>query len=213
MSGLAGAAKAQVKYQTPLREAQRGRMRSRIVEAARSLFFARHFDTATMDEIALAAGIRRSTLYLHFRDKDEILLEVISEYGEKAKRVLATLPGPQPSPAQVARWVNRVARFVARHHAPLSIIVEVRRKQGFAATLAALTSDLIESLGTNNPRFLGTGSDQADPMRRARALMLLQELTYACEMHLEDRSAAEGRAMLAVAAEHFHAFLSGAEAG
>lgn len=208
MSVMAAEAKVQVKYQTPLREAQRDATRGRILDAARSLFFARHFDTATMDEIAVAAGLRRSTLYLHFRDKDEILLEVISDYGAKARQVLATLPGPEPTLSQVEQWVNRVARFIAKEHAPLSIIVEVRRRQGFAETLAALTNDLIESLGANNPCFLAAGRDFADPMARARSLMLLQELTYACEMHLEDRSSAEGRALLAIAAEDFHAFLS-----
>jgi AcrR family transcriptional regulator len=205
---MPGEAKMQVKYQTPLREAQRDLTRSRILDAARSLFFTQHFDTATMDEIALAAGLRRSTLYLHFRDKDEILLEVISAYGDKAKKVLATLPGPAPSLAQIRRWVSKVARFVAKERAPLSIVVEVRRRQGFASTLEVLTNDLLESLGSNNPCFRGTGSADAEPVRRARALMLLQELTYACEIHLEDSSAADGRALLQITAEDFHSFLN-----
>ena len=38
--------------------------------------------------------------------------------------------------------------------------------------------------------------------------MLLQELTYACEIHLEDTSDACGRQLLQVAAEDFHAFLA-----
>ncbi len=204
-----GAVQARIRYRTPLRDAQRDLMRARICNAARSLFFAQHFDTATMDGIAAAAGIRRSTLYLHFRDKDEILLEVISDYADKAKKVLATLPGPEPSRDQVGRWVSRVARFVAREQAPLSIIVEVRRRQGFAETLEALTSDLLASLGAHNPGFRTAGCENAEPLRRARALMLLQELTYACEVHAEDKLAADGRALLQIAADDFHAFLNG----
>lgn len=201
-------AKSPAKYQTPLREAQRDLTRSRIVNAARNLFYDQHFDTATMDEIALAAGLRRSTLYLHYKDKAEILLEVITEYGAKAKSMLATMPGPDPSLDQLYAWVRKVARFIAKERVPLSIIVEVRRKQAYTATLDVLTNELLDSLGANNAAFRYIGGAKADPARRARALMLLQELTYACEIHLEDTADACGRELLRVAAEDFHAFLS-----
>jgi AcrR family transcriptional regulator len=197
-----------VKYRTPLREAQRHLTRSRIVNAARNLFYDQHFDTATMEGIALAAGLRRSTLYLHYKDKAEILLEVITEYGAKAKSMLATMPGPHPSLPQMEAWVRKVARFIAKERVPLSIIVEVRRKRAYGATLDVLTNELLDSMGTNNPAFSGIGREKGDPARRARALMLLQELTYACEIHLEDTSEACGRALLRVAAEDFCRFLT-----
>ena len=200
---------AKTKYRTPLREAQREQMRNRILTAARDLFYDRHYDTSTMDDIAVAAGIRRSTLYLHYRDKAEILLEVITDYGGKARRILATLPGPQPSRAQVRTWVGDVASFIAKERAPLSIIVEVRRRKGFSAALDQLTDELLDSLGENNPRFRGAG---AAPAPRARALMLLQVLTYACEVYLEDPDNRCGQALLDVAAEDFHAFLAGQHA-
>lgn len=202
---------AKAKYRTPLREAQREQMRTRILTAARDLFYDRHYDTSTMDDIAVAAGIRRSTLYLHYKDKAEILLEVITDYGGKARRILATLPGPEPSLAQVRAWVGEVADFIAKERAPLSIIVEVRRRQGFTAALDQLTDQLLDSLGANNPRFRGAGAG-ASPARRARALMLLQVLTYACEVHLEDTGDRCGQALLQVAAEDFHAFLAGPRA-
>jgi len=200
-----------VKYQTPLRAAQRDLTRSRIVNAARNLFYDQHFDTATMDEIASAAGLRRSTLYLHYKDKSDILLEVITEYGAKATGILATLPGPDPTLAQIEGWVRKVARFIAKERVPLSIILEVRRKHAYAAVLDRLTDALLESLGGNNDGLRNVTGPQADPVRRARALMLLQELTYACEIYLEDRSDACGRALLEVAAEDFHAFLTRAK--
>lgn len=205
---MADDAKPPVKYRTPLREAQREQMRARILAAARDLFHGQHYDTTTMDDIAVAAGIRRSTLYLHYKDKAEILLEVITDYGGKAKGVLATLPGPQPSLAQVRDWVGAVAGFVAKERTPLSIIVEVRRRQGFSAVLGQLTNDLLNSLGEHNPRFRGSGAIDAPPARRAKALMLLQVLTYACEVHLEDPDDACGQALLDVAAADFHAFLT-----
>lgn len=201
-------AKTQIKYRTPLRAAQRDQMRGRIVNAARELFDQRHYDTTTMDEIAAAAGMQRSTLYLHYRDKAEILLELITEYGGKAKLVLAMLPGPEASLAAIRDWVDDVTAFIAGECVPLSIIVEVRRRQGFSETLEQLTNDLLGALGANNPRLRHVGGGDADPVRRARALMLLQELTYACEVYLEDTANPCGQALLQVAAADFHAFLN-----
>ena len=195
------------KYHTPLRQAQRDLTRSRIKNAARVLFFEKHYDTTTMEEIAEAAGLRRSTLYLHYKDKAEILVDIILEYTPKAKDVLATLPGPRPSLKSLHSWVKRVARFVARERAPLSIIQETRARSRDVAEFDKVIQELLSAIGTNNPIFEQATRADADPMLSARALMLLEELTYACGLFNEDAKDARGKALLKVAAEDFHAFL------
>jgi AcrR family transcriptional regulator len=114
--------KSERKYRTPLREAQRDLTRSRIKNAARDLFYESHFDVTTMDEIAAAAGLRRSTLYLHYKDKAEILAEVVSDYAPRAKAILATLPGPTPTVEQTKRWIKKVVAFVRKERVPLSAV-------------------------------------------------------------------------------------------
>ena len=62
--------------------AGRGRRRSAakheaITRAARSTFMARGFHGATMDDIALAAGASKATVYNHFADKAELFRTVI----------------------------------------------------------------------------------------------------------------------------------------
>jgi AcrR family transcriptional regulator len=197
-----------VKYNTPLRQAQRDLTRGRIKNAARTLFYERHYDSTTMDEIALAAGLRRSTVYLHYKDKAEILVDVIAEYTPKARAVLAMLPGPHPSLQQLSRWVRKVVTFVAEQRVPLSIILELRRTHQDTDMLEKLTHELLAGLAENNPPFREASREQASPMLRARGLILLQELTYACEMHLDDPSDARGKALLEVTAEDFFDFLS-----
>jgi AcrR family transcriptional regulator len=196
------------KYNTPLRQAQRELTRSRITNAARGLFYEKHYDTTTMDEIAGAAGLRRSTLYLHYRDKVEILLDIIAEYLPKAKAVLATLPGPAPATKDLDTWVKRVARFVAKERAPLSIIQEARARSKDAAAFDKITLELLCAIGTSNPLFIEAAGPNAAPMLRARALMLLEELTHACSMFAEDPTGAIAKALLRVAAEDFHWFLT-----
>ena len=198
----------QIKYNTPLRQAQRELTRSRIKNAARDLFYERHYDTTTMDEIALAAGLRRSTLYLHYKDKAEILSDVIADYAPKAKDSLAKLPGPRPSARQVQRWVKEVAQFVAKERVPLSIILEVWHNHANPDAMTKLTSELLAGLGTNNPSFGEAAQDNADPMLRARAVLLLQELTYSCEAYLNEPTSALTKAFFATTAEDFSAFLS-----
>jgi len=199
---------ASTKYNTPLRQAQRDLTRSRIKSAARTLFYETHYDSTTMDQIAVAAGLRRSTVYLHYKDKAEIMAEVIADYTPKARGVLAMLPGPHPTLAQLNLWVKKVTQVVAKELVPLSIILELRRTHQDTDALEKLTRELLAALGENNPPFREASQESASPMVRARGLMLLQGLTYACEIHLGDTHDARGKALLKVTAEDFFAFLS-----
>ncbi|MCB2076756.1 MAG: TetR/AcrR family transcriptional regulator [Novosphingobium sp.] len=200
--------KQQVKYRTPLRQAQRDLTRGRIKDAARNLFYEKHYDATTMDEIAAAAGLRRSTLYLHYKDKADILAEVIEDYAPRARDVLATLPGPAPTVKQVLRWIRKVAKFVAEERAPLSILLELRRDHAYTGTLEELTNLLLTGLGANNPQFAQAGMAKADPALRARGLLLLQQLTYSCELYLDDPADLRNKALFMVTAEDFAAFLA-----
>jgi AcrR family transcriptional regulator len=193
---------------TPLREAQRDLTRSRIKTAARDLFYEFHYDSTTMDEIAVAAGLRRSTLYLHYKDKAEILAEAIADYTPKARSILATLPGPAPTRQQLQRWIKEVAGFVANERMQLSIISELRRNRAHGKALAHLTRELLAGLGENNQPFRAAARENAEPTVYARSLLLLQELTYTCEVYLDEKSDAFGKAMLRVTADDFLAFLS-----
>lgn len=198
---------APIKYQTPLRQAQRDLTRSRIKDAARNLFYEHHFESTTMDDIAKAAGLRRSTLYLHYKDKAEILGEVISDYTPKARTALAKLPGPKPSRDQLTRWMNSVAKVVEVERVPLSIIMELRRNPAHKAVLDTLVVELMAGLGEKNPPFKEAASLDADPILRARALLLLQQLTYACELYLDMGGDKFGKAVVEVTVGDFHRFL------
>jgi|SRR5580658_2161648 AcrR family transcriptional regulator len=50
--------------------------RARIVEAAHAVFHRQGFRTATMDDIAKEVGVSKGALYLYFRTKTEILVQV-----------------------------------------------------------------------------------------------------------------------------------------
>jgi AcrR family transcriptional regulator len=56
--------------------------RRQIVEGARSMFLSRGFDAASMGDIAKAAGVSKGTLYVYFKDKDELFSAIM--HGECA---------------------------------------------------------------------------------------------------------------------------------
>lgn len=197
-----------VKYQTPLRQAQRDLTRSRIKEAARNLFYEHHFDTTTMDAIAVAAGLRRSTVYLHYKDKTEILADIVADYVPKAKAKLATLPSAKPTLDELRHWIGENIRFLEQERVPFSILVDLRANRAAAIDLNQLTLELMEGIGEVVPSFREAVAEDADPLVRARAMQLYLELTFACTIYLENPGDPYREAMIEITARDFHAYLS-----
>jgi len=76
--------------------AHRERQRRRILDAARKLFDEHGIDRVNMAEITAASGVRASTLYEYFANKDEIVWaivgEVLTEGAARAKKA-TEIPG------------------------------------------------------------------------------------------------------------------------
>jgi AcrR family transcriptional regulator len=53
--------------------------RRQIVEGARTVFRALGFDASSMGEIAKAAGVSKGTLYVYFKDKDELFQAIVEK--------------------------------------------------------------------------------------------------------------------------------------
>ncbi len=87
---------------TPAERAERAEA---IRAAARRLLDRRDFDTITMAEIARSAGLAKGTVFLYFRTKEEVFLdlaeEAVAQWGAALERGLAALP-ELPEPEVVA---------------------------------------------------------------------------------------------------------------
>jgi AcrR family transcriptional regulator len=81
-----------------LYRAHRERQRRRILAAAQELFDQRGIDRVTMGEIVSAAGIRASTLYEYFSNKDEIVWALVegfmTEGSERVQKSVEGVSGP-----------------------------------------------------------------------------------------------------------------------
>jgi AcrR family transcriptional regulator len=63
----------------PANETEDSAKRRQIVQGARSIFMAHGFDAASMGEIAKAAGVSKGTLYVYFKDKDELFKAIVEK--------------------------------------------------------------------------------------------------------------------------------------
>lgn len=98
--------------------------RSRILEAALEKFSAYGFSRTSMADIATTADMSRPALYLHFRNKEEILratLEnVLRQAFEKALDTLAPSRLDAPAGPKVeAAIANQLTGFLQRYHGDL----------------------------------------------------------------------------------------------
>lgn len=73
---------AELPQSRPVEAEEDNAKRRQIVDGARSVFLARGFDAASMGDIAKAAGVSKGTLYVYFKDKDELFGAIV--HGECA---------------------------------------------------------------------------------------------------------------------------------
>ena len=86
---------------------------SRIREEAIRLFAERGIDAVSMRDIADAVGIRPSTIYVHWRSRDDLVRELFFEgYGEYGRRVAAIAE----SGGNFAQRFEKVVRLICRLH-------------------------------------------------------------------------------------------------
>lgn len=187
---------------------RRAATRARICEAANSLFFEKGFAAVTMEQVALAADIQRSTLYLHFREKDDILAAIANSYTAKLRPVIVRLPGPVPTREEIADWVNEFAAFVSAERAATELLVSLSHLPkapepalAFGQALLAMMAERLAAIR----EALEPGND----MKRAWMIAVMDTLGWALCNHARNGVNTMSQARLAVAAEGLYHFVRG----
>lgn len=101
-----------------LRDEQKRRTRSSLLEAARRLFVARGYAGVTIDDITREVGCSRATFYLHFANKMDVLARISAETMEqRAAEVYRDLDAvlETGSRARFASWVRRALDWFDRN--------------------------------------------------------------------------------------------------
>lgn len=190
------------------RETRKDLTRAQICAAAKEVFFVRGFATPTMEQIAQAAGIQRSTLYTHFRDKEEILGAITQEYKLGVRRVVARLPGPVPSHEDIGRWVGEFADFAQEQRAPTELLVTASSTVHMPEPLKTFGIDFLEMLAARIPAFR-RALDSRDGLDHAWAMAALRELGWALCFHAQHGRNEDTQNRLAVATALLSRFVHG----
>ena len=64
-------------HDRPVADTDDSAKRRQIIDGARAVFLTRGFDAASMGDIAKAAGVSKGTLYVYFKDKDELFAAIV----------------------------------------------------------------------------------------------------------------------------------------
>jgi AcrR family transcriptional regulator len=148
------------------REAQREDLRERIVEAARDIVGEEGLDALSMRALGVRIGYSPATIYLHFRDKDELLRSVMEEgfkrLGAVVREEMSVLESEPSALDRLAATARGYARFALEStgyfHAMFKI-PGVARLEGCPVAESGTTGALGAPL---------TAGDAADLLRQAR---------------------------------------------
>jgi AcrR family transcriptional regulator len=129
-----------------LRQEHRDATRRRIVVAARKVFVKKGYAKATIDEITVAAGVSRATLYLHFDSKFALLTvateKLRAEAVEGARQLTDVLMrGDQ---GDLRRWIEWALRWYARNRAMALAGEEAERSEDKPTELERAALDCLE---------------------------------------------------------------------
>jgi AcrR family transcriptional regulator len=94
----------------PLKSARKAKgdghlRRAEILRAAERIFVAEGYEGATIRKIADEVGVSSTCLYMHFRDKDEILLEICTEVMEQLLELNNDIYARQIDPVERLRMM------------------------------------------------------------------------------------------------------------
>ena len=184
------------------------RTRARICSAARELFLNEGFNAVSVDQIAIAAGVGRSTLYSHFNDKNAILAAICDDYLASAVKVIEKLPGPRPSRRQIDRWIAEFAEFVLQERVPSLLLIGTGIGMGFPPVMHQFAVSIMQAYARQLPAF-AEAFESSECVAHARAIAVLRELSWALVFHVEEQGSIRAANMLEVAGDLLEQFIKG----
>jgi TetR/AcrR family fatty acid metabolism transcriptional regulator len=107
--------------------------RARILDAAIRVFARKGFFSAKVAEIAAEAGVADGTIYLYFKNKDDLLISLFEERMDALLGGMrAAIEGVEPGPAKLDACADYLVRFAREHPELMEVFtVEVRQSTKF----------------------------------------------------------------------------------
>ena len=107
-----------------MRERSRRETRRRLIEAGKKLFARRGFARTRATDISREAGVAVGTLYVHFRDKEELLREILFQGFEEIHAVVRRIADTKYATVResVRAHAEALVGYAAEHPALFQIL-------------------------------------------------------------------------------------------
>ena len=90
-----------------------GRKGALILDTARQMFLERGYDATSLDDVAAASGVSKTTVYNNFEDKEGLFSAVVLAVTERAEQIISELGAALSGDEPVAERLTAVARALA----------------------------------------------------------------------------------------------------
>ena len=90
-----------------------GRKGALILDTARQMFLERGYDATSLDDVAAASGVSKTTVYNNFEDKEGLFSAVVLTVTERAERIISELAATLSTAEPLAERLTAVARALA----------------------------------------------------------------------------------------------------
>ncbi len=90
-----------------------GRKGALILDTARQMFLERGYDATSLDDVAAASGVSKTTVYNNFADKEGLFSAVVLAVTERAEQIISELAATLSADEPLAERLTAVARALA----------------------------------------------------------------------------------------------------
>jgi AcrR family transcriptional regulator len=194
-----------------IQEWKREAVRAHLAEVALELLADRDFDSVTVDEISVAAGVSRRTFFRYFASKEDVILGFLDQLGDRlCERIVSMPPDVTPLGAVHTALLAHVVAYSADATRTMRLVRQLQQSPSLRARELESRDRLREKVAEAIGRRLELDR-HADPRPRLLAGIALVPFDVAIASWLEGRAGEDLGVILEEAISSLNHELSGLE--